>query len=469
MIRSVVVALAVLVSLLTPSSSVAVDPAPAAAAAPEAGAKGLRERLEAIPGMRVERRSSSGELVVFELSYRQPVNHRDPAQGTFRQRLRLYHVGTGRPMVLHTTGYALPSPFLSEPAELLDANQIDVEQRYFRPSRPQPARWRFMTIRQAAADHHRIVAALRPIYGAAWISTGASKGGMTSVYHRRFYPRDVAGTVAYVAPNDVNNRRDSYVEFIQRAGDRPACNRALRVVQRQLLLRRDRMLPLLRRLHERRGLSVDDTFGSVNRAFEAAVLDTPFVFWQYFGEQACGDVPGREASGRRLFRFVDQVAQWGFYSDNGIRPYETYFYQAAKQLGWPNVAEAQHLDGLLDYRQAGSAPASTPLSIRPEQFDADAMDDIDAWVRGQGRRLLFVYGENDPWSAEPFRLGRGSVDSAVLVEPDGNHGASIRGLAAADKERATEMLIRWSGQQPGSVQADTHGLRREVELRTQRQ
>jgi hypothetical protein len=428
----------------------------------------LRERLEAIPGMRVERRSGSGDLVVFELSYRQPVSHRDADEGAFRQRLRLYHVGTARPMVLHTTGYALPGPYLSEPAELLGANQIDVEQRYFRPSRPRPARWRFMTIRQAAADHHRIVTALRPVYGAAWISTGASKGGMTSVYHRRFFPRDVAGTVAYVAPNDVHNRRDTYVEFIQQAGDSPACNRALRVLQRQLLLRRDSLLVRLRGLHERRGLSVDETFRSANRAFEAAVLDTPFVFWQYGGEQGCRDVPGRGASDRRLFRFVDRVTQWGFYTDQGIRPYETYFHQAAKQLGWPDVSEASYLDGLLDYRQAGSAPASTPRAIRPDRFDADAMEDIDAWVRGQGRRLLFVYGEDDPWSAEPFRLGRGSVDSAVLVQPDGNHGASIRGLTAADEERAIRMLQRWSGQASESVQADTYGLAREVELRRQR-
>jgi hypothetical protein len=372
-------------------------------------------------------------------------------------------------MVLHTTGYSLPSfPYLSEPAELLDANQIDVEQRYFRPSRPRPARWRFMTIRQAAADHHRIVTALRSVYDAAWISAGASKGGMTSVYHRRFFPRDVAGTVAYVAPNDVDNRRDDYVEFIQRAGESAACNRALRVVQRQLLLGRDRMVPRLHRLHEREGLSVDETFGSVNRAFEAAVLDTPFVFWQYTNQQWCPDVPRRGASDRRLFGFVDLIAQWSFYTDEGIRPYETYFHQAAKQLGWPDVGEARYLDGLLDYRQAGSAPASTPRPIRPRHFDADAMDDIDAWVRGHGRRLLFVYGENDPWSAEPFRLGRGSVDSAVLVEPDGNHGASIRGLTRADQRRAKEMLIRWSGQESRSVRPDSHGLAREVELRTQR-
>src|SRR5687768_3188655 len=84
---------------------------------------------------------------------------------------------------------------LSEPTRLIDGNQISVEQRYFTPSRPSPTNWeRQLTIWQAATDHHRIVRALKAIYAQQWVSTGASKGGMTSVYHRRFYPDDVAGT-----------------------------------------------------------------------------------------------------------------------------------------------------------------------------------------------------------------------------------------------------------------------------------
>ena len=48
--------------------------------------------------------------------------------------------------------------------------------------------WEVLDIFQAAADHHRIVAALKSIYSGARINTGHSKGGMTAVFHRRFYP-----------------------------------------------------------------------------------------------------------------------------------------------------------------------------------------------------------------------------------------------------------------------------------------
>ena len=158
------------------------------------------------------------------LSYTQPVDHRRPSAGTFQQRFTLLHKATDRPMVLHTSGYNVSiRVFRSEPTVLVDGNQISVEQRFFTPSRPEPADWSKLNIWQAATDHHRLVTALKPIYAAKWISTGASKGGMTSIYHRRYYPSDVDGTVAYVAPSDVLNREDSaYDRFFATVGTRRA-------------------------------------------------------------------------------------------------------------------------------------------------------------------------------------------------------------------------------------------------------
>jgi hypothetical protein len=189
-------ALAALVVMVAP----AVLPGPAAAAGAD-----ILEQLRAVPGLTgVEERAAPPPYRFFVLTITQPADHRRPSAGTFQQRLTLLHRGTDRPTVLHTTGYGVPaSIFRAEPTRLIDGNQISVEQRFFTPSRPEPADWSDLTIWQAATDHHRIVRALASLYPANWISTGASKGGMTSIYHRRFYPADVDGTVAYVAPPDI--------------------------------------------------------------------------------------------------------------------------------------------------------------------------------------------------------------------------------------------------------------------------
>ena len=209
---------------------------------------GRRDRhprpAEAAPGVTVlEEQPVAAPYRFFVLSITQPVDHLRPSAGTFQQRFTVLHRGTDRPTVLHTTGYNGPAyAFRSEPTRLVDGNQLSVEQRFFTPSRPEPADWSKLTIWQAATDHHRIVAALKPIYPQKWISTGASKGGMTSIYHRRFYPADVDGTVAYVAPQDVVNGEDSaYDRFFAGVGT-AQCRAALDAVQVEALRRRTELV-----------------------------------------------------------------------------------------------------------------------------------------------------------------------------------------------------------------------------------
>ena len=74
---------------------------------------------------------------------------------------------------------------------------------------------------------------------APWISTGGSKGGTTATYYERFYPRDMDGAVAYVAPNDVVTKEDSaYDEFFGQVGTKE-CRDRLNAVQREALVRRE--------------------------------------------------------------------------------------------------------------------------------------------------------------------------------------------------------------------------------------
>ncbi|HEX7309436.1 S28 family serine protease [Lentzea sp.] len=409
-----------------------------ATAAVVSAAPDVKDRIAALPGVRIISEGTSGTARTFVLGFQQPADHRRPRGARFEQRLSLLHKAESKPMVLHTSGYQLSGASASEPARLVDGNQISVEQRFFAPSRPSPADWDDMTIWQAANDHHRIVTAFKKIYGARWLSTGASKGGMTSVYHRRFFPHDVDATIAYVAPNDVVNDRDVYGEFISKIGTDPACNRRLEGVQRQVLQNRDVVVQRL----EAKGYTYRQ-FGSAHRALEVLVLDLPFTFWQYGTQEQCALVPGDGASVDALWTFVDQTVGWDFYTDAGVAPFDTYYYQAGTQLGWPAADESAVRD-LLRYPGSSVPRTMVPASIEFPRFDRHAMADIDRWVRHQGSRLLFVYGQNDPWSAEPFRLGRGTRDSLSFVVPNGNHGSNIARLPEKERAAATAAVLRWA-------------------------
>ncbi|WP_413101364.1 S28 family serine protease [Streptomyces sp. Inha503] len=433
--------------------------APAAPAQPD-----IKERVLAIPGMRfVEEQPYEGyRFLVF--SYAQPVDHRHPSKGTFQQRFTLLHKATDRPTVFYTSGYNVTTaPRRSEPTQLVDGNQVSMEYRFFTPSRPQPADWSKLDIWQAASDQHRLYRALEPIYGKKWLATGGSKGGMTATYYRRFYPRDMAGTVAYVAPNDVADKEDSaYDRFFEGVGT-AECRTKLNAVQREALVRRDEIV----KRYQKWADDEKQTFtvvGSADKAYENVVLDLVWAFWQYHLLKDCADVPAPTASTDELYGFIDEISGFSAYTDQGLETYTPYYYQAGTELGSPTF-KTPHLDGLLRYPGIYAPRSYVPRDI-PMRFKQGVMRDIDSWVRHDAHRMLFVYGQNDPWGAERFRVGKGAKDAYVYTVAGGNHGSSIAQLTGDQKAKATAEVQRWAGVSPTSKPLARHDAkldRREVE------
>jgi len=427
----------VLVAMVT-----AVPLAPAANAASD----DIKTALEHIPGLTIvsENAAPTGYRF-FKLTFTQPADHRNPRAGTFEQRFTLLHRDVSAPTVAFTGGYNVSeSPNRSEPTQIVNGNQLSMEYRYFTPSRPQPENWgKELTIWQAAADEHRAVQAFKSIYRAKWLATGGSKGGMTATYFRRFFPNDVDATIPYVAPNDVINPVDVYNRFLSKVGNDPACRDALKAIQRDALKRRDELGAIAAKDASAQGLTFS-IVGSADKSLEISVIDSYFAFWQYQTQADCADVPAAGASAQDVYAFFERVESLNTYSDQGLEVYVPYYYQAAAQLGSPESYES-YLKDLLRYPGENVASTFVPDSVKIPRFDYVAMPDIDFWVKSQAKRMLFVYGENDPWAAEPFELGFGSRDSYRYYVPGGNHGARIAQLPAAQAAEATATVRRWAG------------------------
>ncbi|MEU3104907.1 S28 family serine protease [Streptomyces griseoflavus] len=425
----------------------------ATAAEPEAtGTTDIKERLLSVPGMSLIEEKPYTGYRFFVLNYTQPVDHRRPSKGTFEQRITVLHKDTARPTVFYTGGYSVSTtPRRAEPTQIVDGNQVSMEYRFFTPSRPQPTDWSKLDIWQAASDQHRIFTALKKIYSENWISTGGSKGGMTATYYERFYPRDMDGVVAYVAPNDVVNKEDSaYDRFFAGVGTKE-CRDRLNGVQREALVRRAPLKEKYAALAAENGYTFD-TVGSLDRAYEAVVLDYVWGFWQYSTVADCQDIPAdaKNATDDEIWTSVDTISGFSFYTDQGLTPYTPYYYQAGTQLGAPTIT-FPHIEK--KYVRYGYQPPRNfvPRSI-DMKFEPSAMRDVDTWVRHHARQMLFVYGENDPWGAEPFRVGHGARDSYVFTAPGMNHGANVAGLVAGEKAFATARILDWAGVAPATVQ-----------------
>ncbi|MFD7935688.1 S28 family serine protease [Streptomyces sp. NPDC059755] len=446
-------ALTVLIGTLSTAATAGAATAaePKATAGTDIAGTDIKDRLLAVPGMSLVEEKPYPGYRYFVLNYTQPVDHRHPAKGTFQQRITVLHKDTARPTVFYTGGYNVSTaPSRREPTQIVDGNQVSMEYRFFTPSRPDPADWSKLDIWQAASDQHRIFKALKKIYTKNWISTGGSKGGMTATYYERFYPKDMDGVVAYVAPNDVVNDEDSaYDRFFAGVGTKE-CRDRLNAVQREALVRREPLEKKYADYAAAEGFTFT-TIGSLDRAYESVVLDYVWGFWQYSLLSDCESIPADAATATddEIWTSVDTISGFSFYTDQGLTPYTPYYYQAGTQLGAPTI----HFPSIeKKYIRYGYQP---PRNFVPRditmKFQPSAMRDVDTWVKHNAHQMLFVYGQNDPWGAERFRLGKGAKDSYVLTAPGLNHGANVAGLVADQKALATARILAWAGVAPTAV------------------
>ncbi len=435
---------------------------------PDAPSGDILDQIRALPEVQsaIEGQTDNEGYRYFEILFSQPLDHDNPSGPRFFQYATLIHRDVSAPFVLLHTGYGnWYYDFPSELTRLLDANQLVVEHRFFRGSRPTGVgveAWNHLTIEQSAADHHRITQAMRRLYTGRWLETGASKGGMTSVYHRRFYPDDVDATVAYVAPISFAAPDYRYEAHLEQLGP-PACRQALRDLQVEMLSRRGYL--------EQRAAAEAQQFGlEYNRvalpvAVEGAVESLEWAFWQYVGAESCDAVPPVTAADSSLWNFLRSVSAVSGSSDDDLAEFEAYYYQAEVELGYPGTMD-EHIAGLLvfdDNDWRGAYPEGVTL---PPYSDAP-MRDIDTWVQREGERLLFIYGEWDPWSGGMFSLGN-ATDSMRVVAPQAPHGAAIADLTPADQTAVLAWLAEVSGVQPNGSLLRLRERPRPPEMRVRR-
>ncbi|MEN8163507.1 MAG: S28 family serine protease [Acidobacteriota bacterium] len=409
----------------------------------------IAERLAAVDGLTVmEQGTGRPGYRFFRLYFRQAVDHDNPDGPVFQQYLTLLHRSETAPMVFETLGYTNGlEDRRTELTGLLEANQLAVEHRFFGQSDPGVTHIEKLTIEQAAADHHAIAEMMRAIYTGPWISSGASKGGMTAIFHRRFYPDDVDATVPYVAPISFGAPDDRYVTFLENVGTEQ-CRSDLVALQREALIRRQPMLDRIIDFAEQYDLSYD-RIGGPEVALESSVVELPFTFWQYSGETYCSTIPVVSATDDAIFGFLETVTPIWWTSDSVISRYDSYYYQAQHQLGFPDLGTTNIAD-LLQTDWVSLEKGLVPPGVTPPTWDPAPMIDIADWVDTEGSELLFIYGENDTWTAGAFDLGN-ATDSSLYVVDGGTHGAAIADLSDADRAEVYETLERWTGVAPSKA------------------
>ncbi len=385
---------------------------------------------------RLENTTSGASNFVFKV--KQPIDHSDKSKGFFFQKVYLTHKGFEQPTVMVTEGYNAARLRTSELTALLQANQIQVEHRFFGASVPKSPNYDYLNLKQATADLHHIKELFGAIYSKKWISTGISKGGATTIFYRYFYPKDVDVSIPYVAPINKSLEEQRIYTFLDTIGT-DECRAKIKAFQTRVLQNRTEILKLLK--FYSKGAGAKYALLSPGKAFEFAVMEYPFSFWQWGSK--CEEIPDEKASIEEITEYLIDVSSPTFFSDGSIEHYNSHYYQSATEMGYYGYETSEFKDLLKDLPTDKNPQATFFTFDMNKKFDGTLLNDLNAWLEKKGNKFIYIYGANDTWTASAVRPNE-KVKSEWFILKGKHHGnARIKSMTDAEYTRFTSTLEKW--------------------------
>ena len=400
--------------------------------------KDLKSKIESLPEIiSVESIEADSEYIdAFKIFIEQPVDHNNPEGEKFKQKFYLSHREDSLPAVIELDGYNIDYNRPNELAVILKCNQIVVEHRYFGESVPENSDWKYLTIEQAAEDHHKIIETLKSIYTGKWVTTGISKGGQTTMYHRYFFPHDADVSVCYVAPLNLAEEDPRIYHFLDNVGTKE-CRDKIIQFQREVLKRADELIPLFE--DESKKLNYNYSLGDDRFIFEYVVLEYGFAFWQW-QYTTCEEIPDTTASNEVLLNHLKLGSSFEYFSDDEIMRNLPFYYQAYSQIGYYGY-DISDFKYLLKEVKNPTSRIFLPPELNP-QYECSIMQRINTWIQKQGNNMIFIYGEIDTWSSTAVEL-TGETNALKIVKSGGNHRTRINSFDKNEKDQIIKTLETW--------------------------
>lgn len=372
----------------------------------------------------------------------QDLDHKNPNGHKFRQRVFLSHKDVTKNVVLVTNGYwsfnGFNPDYSNEITDILDANQIMVEHRYFPPSVPDSTSfdWKYLNIENSAADLHHVTEILKKIYKKKWLSTGISKSGQTSIYYKYFYPEDVSVTVPVVAPLNFSTEEKRVYKFLDNVGT-SECRKKIQNFQKDLLKNKSEYLEIFKDFASMAGQSYDKA-GGIEKGYELTVLEFSFAFWQW--GHICDSIPDINSTPEKKIMELISVSTLDWISDQGIDQMQPFFYQAMSEIGMYGY----DITPFKEWVSFDSNPVFTftfPKGIEVK-YNPESHRKIDCFIRHYADNMIFIVGGNDPWGATSVDLCI-DTNSIKIIKKNGSHKTRIMNLPDDQKKLVIDKIKKW--------------------------
>ncbi len=375
----------------------------------------------------------------YEIWFEQQIDHNDLSKGIFRQRVFLGFENTTQPVIVELRGYGIGPERAGELANHYKANQLTIEHRYFNNSRPVDVDWNTLTIENAAKDQAIIIDAIRDILfpDSKFISTGISKGCMTTMAHRRYFPKNVDACVCYVGPLNYQREDPRVYEFLNNVGTEEDRNK-IKAFQELCFENREALLGMMKKAGEEKGMTWE--FG-VDKAIDYTILEYSFAFWQW--GKPVNSIPSGNVSPEDIYKHLIDVVGYGFFEEKAVTDLQPYFWAALTEQGIYGYETAPfkkylNTDEIYKFEWAFPEGVTKTYDLRP-------MQEIKSFLDNSAEKMLFIYGEYDAWSSTAVELQDDATAREVykFVQPKGDHRTRIRTFNEESQKRIYDIIDSW--------------------------
>lgn len=406
----------------------------------------ITDKLEAIKSIsQIKELKSSKFKEKYSIRFNHPVDYKDSTAERFDQQVVVCHTGFDRPTIIVTEGYsgayALSESYTSELAEMLQANLIHVEYRYFGNSMPSPCRWEYLTVWNSLNDLHEIVTSLKTIYPEKWLATGVSKGGMTTIFYRAYFPNDVDVSVPYVAPFNKAQEDGRHEKFLNEEVGTKMERSCILNFQKELLKRKGELMPLFTGHCQKNNYKFNLP---LDKIYDYCVLEFSFAFWQW-GWKVHNLPDAANCPAQELFNTLISCSSPDYFQ------YETsnksFFVQAARELGYYGY-DVNPLKPYISLKDAENylTEVLLPKELQDITFDNTLYKHTYKFLKKEDPKMLFLYGENDPWTASGVNTWLDfskKKNMKLFMDPCGSHISRINTLPATQREEAIRIIKEW--------------------------
>ena len=405
---------------------------------------------------------------IYSLKFEQYIDHNNHSLGKFTQRVEFGFNGYDLPNVYVTSGYMIEdenyhySENENEIAFLLGCNYIFVEHRYFGNSLPvtinynDNSSWQYLTTAQAAADAHEIVRQFKRILDGKWVSSGISKGGMTTEMFAYYYPGDMDLYVPYVAPfcNSYNDMR--MLKFVyeeagnQQYGATNAAKYRNEVLQFQLKLLeyRDVLAPR----YYQDSIATGKTFTSYatqDVMFDGAVLEFAIGMWQYYQSFSSMESVFAMSEGdnkvNACYNYFTSICAPGDLAINtNFHPYYVQAYQELGNYGWDFSYIRNAGGNLAITEEQATEDISWKVLLSDEQREMghkELMNEkINNMLKTTDLQFIILYGSSDPWYSVRPEDVTDRENISIFVNTSYPHTTCISNFSTLKKKDITSKI-----------------------------